>query len=358
MKISTWLKSKGHKVRFYKGQKYFNEKFDEIYVTSLFTYFADKVVEATNFYRKLYPKAKVKVGGIMATLMPDFIKERTGVYPHIGLLKGAEFSPPDYSYFPDLPYSLTFTTRGCPNRCKYCSVFKHEPKFFVKKYWERDIDTSKKYIIAWDNNWFASPDLAKDVAKFKKLDKLVDFNQGLDCRLLDEDKAKLISQIRIRPFRLAFDNLGQDGHIQRAIKLAQKYGITDIRSYVLYNYADDPANFYYRINELNKLKTLSYPMRYRPLDWAGKRLYVNNKWTFERLRALKLVLMFFYYKGMIANNRERFLTAFGKNPKEFVQKLDKIYEQDVKKYRERKIQKKAEKREPEKLLVNNYARFK
>lgn len=68
--------------------------------------------------------------------------------------------------------------------------------------------------------------------------------------------------------------------------------------------------------------------------------------------------MFFYYKGMIANNRERFLTAFGKNPKEFVQKLDKIYEQDVKKYRERKIQKKAEKREPEKLLVNNYARFK
>jgi len=358
MKISTWLKSKGYSVKFYKGIKYFNENFDEIYITSLFTYFADEVVEVTNAYKKLYPKAKIKIGGIMATLMSDFVKEKTNINPHIGLLKEAEFYPPDYSCFPELPYSITFTTRGCPNKCGYCSVRKHEPKFFVKEHWEQDIDLSKKYIIAWDNNWFASPNIAKDVEKFKKLNKLVDFNQGLDCRLFDEEKARLVSQIRIRPFRLAFDNMSQDGYIQKAITLAQKYGITDIRSYVLYNFTDDPADFYYRINELNELKTLSYPMRYRPLHWSEKRLYVNNKWTFERLRALKLVLMFFYHKGMIANNRERFLTAFGKNPKEFVEKLDKIYEDDMTKYRERKTEKKEPKKVIQELFVNNYARYK
>ena len=358
MKISTWLKSKGHDVRFHKGIKHFNEDFDEIYITSLFTYFADEVIDTVKAYKKLYPEAEIKIGGIMSTLMPKFVKDKTGIMPHLGLLKDAEFCTPDYSYFPQLPYSITFTTRGCPNRCQYCSVHKHEPEFFAKEHWERDIDISKKYIIAWDNNWFASPNIAKDVEKFKKFDKIVDFNQGLDCRLFDEDKAKLVSQIRIRPFRFAFDNMSQDGHIQKAILLAQKYSITDIRSYVLYNFTDDPASFYYRINELNKLKTLSYPMRYRPLHWGEKRLYVNNKWTFERLRALKLILMFFYYKGMIANNRERFLTVFGKNSKEFVKRLDKVYEDDMTKYRKRKSEKKEPKETAQELSITNYARYK
>ena len=101
--------------------------------------------------------------------------------------------------------------------------------------------------------------------KFRKLGiTQIDFNQGLDCRLLDEYKIELLSKIKITPLRLAFDNCSEDGYIQNAIKLAQRYGFRDIRVYVLYNFESDydtPEYFFYRVNEINKLGALSYPMK-------------------------------------------------------------------------------------------------
>lgn len=350
LKISTWHKRKGDMVQLIKDTPHspliddFQEKekcykklkdhYDIIYITSLFTYQAHFVIESIRYYKNKFPGARIMVGGIMATLMPEYIKEKTGIEPHKGLLRGAENCPPDYSLYPTLSYSLSFTTRGCIRNCHFCAVKKHEPKFLVKEDWPGDIDVTKTNIIFWDNNWLASPNFEKDVKRLMKFQKVgitgIDFNQGLDCRLLDEDKVKLLGQIKIRPLRLAFDNCSEDGRIQKSIQLAQKYGFKDIRVYVLYNSDeknDTPEYFYYRINEINKLGALAYPMRFRSLDSANGQ-YVSTNWDNRLLRGLKLTLMFYYTKGMISKSREAFKSMYENNAKEFKRKLYKIYEKD------------------------------
>jgi hypothetical protein len=350
MKISTWHKKKGDEVllvkdplhnrtldlfeqneRYYKKLK---DHYDIIYLTTLFTYQAQFVIQSIQYYKNRFPDARIRVGGIMATLIPDYIKEKTGVEPHIGLLRGAENCAPDYSWFPNLRYSITFTSRGCPNRCTFCAVRKHEPKFITKENWVDDIDITKRGIIFWDNNWLASPNFEKDVEKIIKFRKIgitqIDFNQGLDCRLMDEDKVKLLSQIKVNPLRLAFDNSSEDGHIQKAIKLAQKYGFKDISVYVLYNSEDNhdtPEYFYYRINQITRLGGWAYPMRYRPVTSINGQ-YISDKWDKRLLRALKLSLMFYYTKGMITEKQEAFKKIYGGSAKEFKKRLYKIYESD------------------------------
>jgi len=358
MKISTWHKKKGNDVMLIKDTphnstldlfernekcyKKLKEHYDIIYITSLFTYQSSYVIESVEYYRNRFPKSQIKVGGIMATLLPECVKEKTGINPHVGLLRGAENCPPDYSWYPNLSYSISFTTRGCPRNCPFCAVRKHEPEFKVKENWPEDIDITKKGIIFWDNNWLASPNFEKDIEKLIKFQKIgitrIDFNQGLDCRLFDEDKAKLLSQVKIKPVRFAFDNCSEDGYIQKAIHLAQKYGFKDIRVYVLYGSEynnDTPEYFYYRINEINRLGALSYPMRYRPIN-STNGVYISDKWDKKLLRALKLYLMFYYTKGMITKNRDAFKNIYGNNSNEFKDKLYEIYKKDKQKSNSRR----------------------
>jgi hypothetical protein len=330
MKISTWHKRRGNRVDFIGGKILNKKRYDKIYITTLFTYFAKEVIETINFYKNFYPSADIKVGGIFATLMPDYIKKNTGITPHVGLLKAVEGCAPDYTLFPSLKYSLTFTTRGCPRDCKYCAVQIHEPRFFARDKWERDVDITKNRIVFWDNNWFFSPNFLKDIDKLKKINKPFDFNQGLDARLFTAEKAKLLASLKINPLRFAFDSVKEDGHVQRSIQMAQRLGIDDIRVYVLYNFEDSPEEFYYKINEINKLGALSYPMRYRSID-ATDRHYIDKNWDKESLRALKLILTFYYSKGMIRKNREAFLKIFGNSPQNVRNKFYDIYKKDKEK---------------------------
>jgi hypothetical protein len=336
LRISTWHKQKGNKVDFVKenppidyfGYSYpkLKEWYDLIYITSLFTYHHKEVVSSIKKYQLLYPDAEIKVGGVMATLLSDLIKRETGITPHIGLLMEVEECPPDYSLFPNLRYSITFTSRGCFRKCRYCVVPTIEPLYFVRENWEKDVLPAHERIIFWDNNWLGSPNFYKDVEKLKNIGKNYDFNQGLDCKLFDEEKVKLLRQTKIHPLRFAFDNPSQDGDIQKAILIAKNHGFRDIRVYVLYNSEekyDTPEYFYYRVNKLNKLGAAVYPMRYRPIKSVHAH-WVSPRWDKEILRGLKLTLVFFYKGGIIKKGRNGFLRMLGGNPEEFEQKMKKI----------------------------------
>lgn len=342
MRISTWHKKNGDMVDFVKDNvpsDYFGHyppelknHYDVIYIATLFTYHFQEVIKSIQFYHSKYPDAKIEVGGVLATLLPELIKKETGITPHVGLFQKVEKCSPDYSLFPTYPFSITTTTRGCPRKCKFCVVRLIEPKFFVRENWVEDINPSSKKIIFWDNNWFFSPSFYEDIEKLKKIGKPFDFNQGLDCRLFDEEKAKLLSQTKIDPLRFAFDNPSQDGHIQNAIRLAKKYGFKEIMVYVLYNSEesyDTPEYFYYRINELNKLKVDIYPMRYRPINNIQPHT-ISPNWDKILLRGIKLVTTFYYSKGIIRRNRKAFLKIFGKTTDAFKYKMHKIFRYDKK----------------------------
>jgi len=356
MKISTWLKKKGHNVDFVKHDiidckngflkgnyiySTYKKKYDEIYITSLFTYYFNELVDTVNFYRRNYKTATIKVGGIAASLNPDLIYEKTGIKPHIGLMDKkdkAEYCNPDYSLYSNLDYSITFTSRGCKNKCAFCCVSKHEPEFIVKDNWIDDINMRFSKIIFWDNNWFQSPNLCKDIRNLHDLKskgiKNIDFNQGLDCRLFTKEIAKELKGLPISPLRFAFDNITDDGFIQRAIELARENEFKDIRVYVLYNSMmkqDTPKEFYYRIKEINKLAAASYPMRFMPLTSLNLQQcynHLSNNWEKDILRAIKLTLMFYYSEGLISDKRDAFKDIYGNSFNTFYNKMKMIYQSD------------------------------
>jgi hypothetical protein len=302
---------------------------EEIFITSLFTWDLDAVIKSINFYRDKFPRAKIHIGGIAASLVPDYIRNVGGIEPHIGLLGEAEACPPDYSqtFGRKINASITFASRGCPRQCRFCSVRTHEPKFFARDDWENDICSDFNKIIFWDNNWLASPNFETDCKKIEKHGLVVDFNQGLDARRYTEDVAKKLANINIDPIRFAFDDVNSERAVLRAIRLAKKYSKKEIRVYVLYNFEDTPEDFYYRIDLLNREKVLSFPMEYRK-PTSSRTKFPGRYWNKALSRALKLSLLYFYRKGMITESRKSFLSIYGRTPQKFVDRLYEIYEYD------------------------------
>ena len=295
----------------------------------MFTWDLDSVVKSIHFYRDVFPRAHIRVGGVAASLMPDFIEKATGVAPHTGLLKEAEECIPDYSlrFGRKINASITFTSRGCPRNCKFCCVKVHEPTFRVRHNWERDIAPELSRIVFWDNNWLASPNLVEDCQIIERLGKIVDFNQGLDARLYTEKAASALASIDIDPIRFAFDDSQSEKEIVGAIRLAKKHTSREIRVYVLYNFEDTPEDFYYRIDLLNREGVLAFPMEYRK-PTASKVKFPGPHWNSPLLRALKLSLLFYYTKGMITDNRKSFTSIYGNSSMEFIEKLYDIFEYD------------------------------
>lgn len=328
MKISSMLKQKypGSQIFTAIGNDIPQGLYDsqEIYITSLFTWDLDSVVDSVLSYRMFFPDAAIHVGGIGASLMPEYISEKTGIRPHIGLLDEAENCPPDYSltFGRKLRSSITYTTRGCVRRCDFCCVPRLEPKYCSRSGWEQDLNTDFPEITIWDNNFLASPNFEQDCKTLLK--KKVDFNQGLDARLYNERRASMLHQVNVSPVRFAFDSMEYADDIFRAINLAKKFTNKEIRVYVLYNFKDTPDDFFQRIDSLNKAGVWSFPMCFREPSVENIQK-PNSKWTKELLRGLKVILLNFYTHGMITPPRDSFLKIFGSNPEEFKEKLYSSY---------------------------------
>ncbi len=157
--------------------------------------------------------------------------------------------------------------------------------------------------------------------------RYVDFNQGVDARLFTEEKVRLLSEIPIRPLRIAFDNLDVKEDYVKAIRLGAKYGIKDFSNYLLYNFRDTPQELYerFRINidlcdEL-KISIYSFPMKYHPLmgDFSENRDFIGEHWNRKFIRAVQAILN--ATKGKIGKGTSFFEKAFGRNVDEYMELL-------------------------------------
>ena len=374
MKISTYHREiKKDNVKFVRGCNYSirDEYWDRIYITTLFSYTWKETVKTINFYREtLFSFArKIFVGGILASLIPDELFNATGIQPVVGLLNDPKkVNQDDYVIIDDLipdyeilsqvnfDYSntdayLMYSTRGCKRKCEFCAVNKFEPKYIdyidIKKI-IKEIDErhgEKQNLLLMDNNILFSKDFDKIIDDIKavgfikgasfgktKRKRKVDFNQGLDARLLTENKMRRLSEIPVDPMRLAFDDIKfKDAYI-KAVKLAHKYNQKNMSNYILYNYKDTPEDFYERLRiniELNeefkreaekknikKTVIYSFPMRYIPLNAKKRNVYTGNPhWNKRYLRGVQVILS--VMKGPVMPGKQFFLQAFGNNYYEF-----------------------------------------
>ncbi|MGV8148964.1 MAG: hypothetical protein ACLKAK_09975 [Alkaliphilus sp.] len=154
--------------------------------------------------------------------------------------------------------------------------------------------------------------------------RYVDFNQGLEAKLLTDEKMRKLSEIPIRPLRIAFDTWGVRKTYKKAVKIAANYNITNMSNYLLYNYNDKPIELFYRLKmnidlcEELKISIYSFPMKYHPIletKYFSNRTYIGKYWNRKYIRAIQAILN--ATKGKIGKGKSFFEEAFGKNEEEF-----------------------------------------
>ena len=162
------------------------------------------------------------------------------------------------------------------------------------------------------------PLFAKIYAHARPKMRIVDFNQGIDSRLVTDENMKKLSEICIHPLRIAFDHWELRDVYEISIRRAVSAGITELSNYLLYNYNDRPEELYYRLKmnaelceELNA-SIYSFPMKYHPIDnedYFMNRDFVGKNWNRKFIRAVQAVLN--STKGCIGRGLEFFYEAFG-----------------------------------------------
>lgn len=308
LKLSTYHKNRGDPVEIVRGTRSdISQEPDIIYITSLFTWAWQPVWEAVSFYSGHFPNSEIWLGGLYASLMPEHAA-LSGIDPkHIfkGIFREAEDLLPDYGLVPEWNKKygarIIFSSRGCIRACPFCAVpalegivnsCKHTIKHLV---WP-----GHKKVIFFDNNFFASSYWEKVLDDINELDLRIDFNQGLDARLISSRVAKRISQLNFdKVVRLSYDYQEIGPYVKKAIDLLKSEGIEgrSILVYALYNFTDDPQDFFDRMKSILKWGAVCYPMRYEPLRTLYKNRHIALKWNEVKLNAIQKARRVIGYGG-------------------------------------------------------------
>lgn len=201
MKVSAFYKAKGYTADFYTPFK----TYDAVYASKVFTFSQDY---------DYYPENVVKGGtGYVgnAAVLPDEIE-------HIC---------PDYSLCPGMDYSMGFITRGCIRTCNFCIV--PDKEGYIRPAADIDEFVRHKNLVCLDNNILTSDFGLKQIEKIIEKKIKVDFNQGLDARIIagNPSIAELLSKVKwLKPLRMAMDNIGEVKPVIKATEMLRKYNTT------------------------------------------------------------------------------------------------------------------------------------
>ena len=383
MKLAQYHGPQGKQdnVRFVKGedQSVRNTPWERVYITTLFSFEWERTARSIDYALALVggQAHRVFVGGIAASLMHDayiteprwrgirFIKGLLRDAPAVSLQLDAfedefysddidgtpiEDLVPDYSILRHIEYQypvsdayFTYASRGCVRKCAFCGVPALEGS-------QRDTNSlsvvvdgvarfygEKRDLILMDNNVVASANFKDIIAEIidlgfergatlrrgqSQLMRRVDFNQGVDARILCRDPMYLreLSRIALKPLRIAFDHLGLKKPYSQAIRFAAEAGIRDLSNYMLYNFHDSPADLFERmrlnvaLNEELDIRIFSFPMRYQPVI-RPNRGHVGKNWNPYYLRSMQVVLQATH--GIVSGAPGFFRAAYGDTYEEF-----------------------------------------
>lgn len=238
MKISAYYKAHGHTVGFDVADP------DLVYASVIFKK-NKHLVDGLRFW---YPGAEIIIGGPgydLASKLPDEI----------------EYHIPDYTLYPDIDYSLGFSSRGCIRKCYFCVVPEKEGGFVRALHPEKWYNSEFTKIMFLDNNILADREWFFAITNWCIEHNLeVCFNQGLDARLLDIETAKQLLNMKTwKSIFFAWDHVKDEKIIKEKVQLLKDAGFTktklkDIVHFYVYVDSDQDYNTgVYRCRELKKL---------------------------------------------------------------------------------------------------------
>ena len=328
LKLGSYYKDKGSKVKLVRGnetKKELNDfQPDKILITSLFTYWSKYVWDVVEYYRKLFPNSEIILGGIYVTLHHNNLEFKKlalkyKIKYYVGLHSEAEMFLPDYSLINGkISHHTMHIMRGCIRRCKFCGVWKLEPKMINKNTEEviKEIKViGKNKVIFYDNNFLANPNIKKEnmleiLANLRIKNKPVIFESqsGFDGRLLEKNQelACLLKKARFQNVRIAWDNSIKDAPlIKKQINYLVKagYPMKDVSVFMIYNFDIPYEEILGKFNYCKRWGVQINDCRYRPLRFTfdnynpnlyklgqtEKDYYIHKVkgWTDERIRMFR-----------------------------------------------------------------------
>lgn len=285
MKLSAYHKSKGDDVEWWNA---FNQ-YDIAYMSKIFS----------NDYTKDIPepanaKRVVKGGtGYCISLVNGievYDKEKDKLLP-----EEIETTFPDYSIYPQYDYAVSMTSRGCPRGCKFCHVACKEGRKSVKVADVKDYWSGQSLIKVLDPNITACPDKRELFSQYKRTGAEIDFTQGLDIRLIDDDDIDDINEMRIKQIHFAWDN-PRENLENKFAKFAERYRKKSDKGmvYILTNFDSSIDEDLYRVYTLKRLGFKPYVMIYdkthadiehrRLQGWCNNKILFNKTPRFEDVR--------------------------------------------------------------------------
>lgn len=262
MRIAAWHKAHGNEVDWYMPM--FSRP-DMIYTSKVFTFTPD----FTDY----------------AATDPEPIRGGTGYGLMEDLPPDIEATAPDYSIYPDVTEAYGFLTRGCIRKCPWCIVPRKEGTLRASGDIE-NIASGRKQAILMDNNFLAAePDFILDqLAKIAKSEIRIDFNQGLDARLITARYAKAMTACKwIRFIRFSCDSKNMMPHIKKAVRLLKEAGCR--RPIFVYMLVQDVDEAEERLRTLVKLGVSPFAQPYR--DFTSNAPTSQEQRNFARFANLK-----------------------------------------------------------------------
>lgn len=359
MRISAYHKDRGDCVTFARGcvPEKREVRWDRVYISTLFTYELPRTVRTIWYYLPtVSDTSDILVGGIGASLLPDYIRARVNCQVIEGPLDRPNMlglgEPPIAEYMPDyhLPSAVDYdylpkdcyfvrASVGCIRKCHFCAVPRLEPEFRFLQSIGKQLDAVRasygemQHLVVLDNNILALSCIQQVIseirdqgfsanARFRNRKRIVDFNQGIDARLVTPQIARLLASICLEPVRLAFDNDRVEADYRRAVHLLVDVGFRKFTTYVMYNYDDDPESFFRRLrvnvdlSEKLGVQITGFPMRHVPIDAVDRR-YISPGWNWRYLRGIQCILR--VRRGIVSHIPSFFEAAFGRSFEEFLE---------------------------------------
>ncbi len=243
LKIAQYHLNKNDQVKWYSPL--FDLDIDILYISKVFTFTKDLLY---------LPNCKIIKGGTgydVLSKLPDEVENITDISQAYQLL------------YPNIDYSIIFTTRGCVRKCPFCVVPLKEG--FIHKVALTSLNPNGEYIELLDNNFFSSKDWEERLEILKGFDQPINFNTGLDVRMLTEEQARALQDCKIKAIHIAWDYLKDESQVRKGIERLIRYvSPNKISCYVLVGFEQEQiiASDIYRIMELHGYKITPFAMGY------------------------------------------------------------------------------------------------
>lgn len=129
---------------------------------------------------------------------------------------------PDYSIYGITDTAYGYMTRGCPRHCPFCIVGDKEGTKVrtvapLSEFWN-----GQKNIVLLDPNPIAAFDWKNNLQQLIDSKARVEFNQGLDIRLMTEEKAEYLKKIKVKAVHMAWDRYEDKEMIVPRFKFFQR----------------------------------------------------------------------------------------------------------------------------------------